>query len=69
LYDIESDIFEETDLIRERPETANRLDARIRELVGDPVENDRRYRDSLVGGLDGHSSELTEHLRDLGYVE
>lgn len=69
LYDIESDYAESTDCSVRRPADVERLQARIEQLVGDPAENDRRYRESLAVEGSDHSSELTQHLKDLGYVE
>ena len=69
LYDIEADYAESTDYSAERPADVERLQARIEQLVGDPNENDREYRESLAAEGSDHPSELTQHLKNLGYVE
>jgi arylsulfatase A-like enzyme len=69
LYDIEADYAESIDRSAEQPADVERLQSRIKQLVGDPVENDGEYRESLAAEGADHSSELTQHLKDLGYVE
>jgi hypothetical protein len=69
LYDIEADYAESAENSSKFESDVDRLQARIKQLVGDPVKNDRRYRESLVAESSDHSPELTQHLQDLGYIE
>lgn len=69
LYDLNIDYEETTDLSVNRGEDVDALAAKIVERVGNPEDNDTRYRQEQRGIDIEREQDVTEHLRDLGYVE
>jgi arylsulfatase A-like enzyme len=69
LYD--SDDFDATtDVAEYHPETVSWMKERVRELVGDPVENHERYRSNDEGDREfDMDDDVKDRLRQLGYTE
>jgi hypothetical protein len=69
LYDIEADYAEASNIANDMEDAVTRLEERIVDLVGKPEENHAQYRRRIKTDDIDRPDELTDHLRDLGYME
>lgn len=69
LYNIEADYSEVSNMVNDIEDAVARLEKRVVDLVGEPKENHAQYRRRITKDNLDQPDELTDHLRDLGYVE
>lgn len=73
LYDMSSDYVETKDIADDNPDEVERLQSRVSELVGTPVDNHERYRNTDTDRsleFEGETGkDVRDRLKELGYID